>query len=106
VLIRCLNPNEWCKALYEAFGVCYTKTQELLQPSTATEVAKHTKNFTRSMLMIKQPEELLIINVVTMCRYNHTYTSSTINQPTFPKKPTIGGSPAEHYIMPLTSELK
>jgi hypothetical protein len=100
--------NQKCKALYKAFGVLHRskETQETLQPPTAAEVVEHTKNLTRSMLTTKQPEEPLTIKVVTTHGHNHTYIPSTINQPTFPKKPTTGRSPAGHYSVPPTSKLK
>jgi hypothetical protein len=76
--------------MYRAFGVNYTETQGPLQPPTATEVTKHTKELTRSMLTMKQLEKPLEIKLVIMHGHNHNYSLSNLNRAIFPKKPTIG----------------
>jgi hypothetical protein len=92
--------------MYKAFGVHYTETQETSQPPTATEVMQYAKDFTKKMLTIKQPEELLVIRSTTIHRYNHGHPSSILDRPVFQKKPTIERSSVGHYIMPPTSKLK
>ena len=37
---------------------------------------------------------------------NHSYNPSVLSKNFFPKKPTTGRSPAGHYVVPLTPELR
>jgi hypothetical protein len=105
-LIAALEQNKLRKAIYKAFEVNYTETQGPPKPPTTAEIAEQTKKLTRSMLTMKQPEELLKVKSVIMRGHNHNYSPSNLSRSVFPKKPTIGRKTTGHYVVPPTSELK
>ena len=88
VLIKALDKLELCKRLHKAFRV------------------EETQKFTHDLLIMKKPEELLNIRSITMQGHNHSYSPSALSKIFFLKKPMTGQSPAGHYVVPPTPELR
>ena len=130
-LIKALDKMKLCKALYKAFGVKAPEPQDGPTQAGPTIVplsslpSKHPKVTTLGCGVdqaspISGAEQAPLsarissiwtpgpckVKSVIMRGQNHSYSPLALSHQIFPKKPTIGRHPAEHYVVPPTKDLK
>ena len=100
-LIKALDKLELRKQLHKAFGI---------RKAFGVE---ETQEFTHHLLTMKKPTNDILkpgvplnLRSITMRGNNHSYNPSVLSKIFFPKKPTTGRSPAGHYVVPPTPELR